>query len=363
MEQPAAITGATLAPQPRLALGVRAVLAEMSRDRLLYAIIAAYLLGAWALAVAVGRGPFFQPFIYLPIWMKGLVTYLALFLVVVDLPPAVRESPRSPLSAFAARVKQRVTPRVMAGLILFTAVGVFSGVFTGMKSLLNDVVGFHADVMLANLDAAIHGGVDPWKLLQPVLGHHWVTRGVQHLYLSGWTFFLLTFTAAAALSTKLAHLKMRFFVTYFATWVLLGNVLAPAFMSGGPVYYAELTGDGARFGGLMNYLSFSEGMVNSSVAVRDLLWSMHAQRDVQLGTGISAFPSLHVAMVTLFAFTAFHLDRRLGWGMVAFAVAILLGSVHLGWHYAIDGYVSAAVVAALWFGVGWVLKRTARPAP
>ena len=62
-------------------------------------------------------------------------------------------------------------------------------------------------------------------------------------------------------------------------------------------------------------------------------------------------------MATLFALTAFQLDKRLGWAMVAFAVVIMLGSVHLGWHYAVDGYFSAVVVLALWFGVGFVLKR------
>jgi hypothetical protein len=362
MDQPAATVGAYAQPRPRLAESVRAVLAEARTDRWLYAIIAAYLLGGWAVAVAVGRGQFFLPWIYLPIWLKGMASYLAVFLLVADLPRAIKDNPGSPLSAFAARVKQRVTPRFFAGLMLFTAAGVFTGVFTCMKSLLNDVVGFHADVMMANLDAAIHGGVDPWKLIHPLLGHHWVTRGVQHLYLSGWTVFLLTFTGAAAMSAKLAPLRIRFFVTYFLTWILLGNFTAAAFMSGGPVYYAELTGS-ARFAGLMDYLSFSEGMVNSSVAVRELLWSLHSQRDVQLGTGISAFPSLHVAMVTLFALTAFHIDRRLGWLMVAFAVVIQLGSVHLGWHYAVDGYASALAVAGLWFGVGWALKRTAKPAP
>lgn len=354
-------SAAIAAPKPRFAEAVRAVLAEAKADRALYVIVLAYLIGAWIVSVAVGRGSFFLPFIYMPIWMKGFAAYLAAFLVIMDLPKAVKENPSSPLSAFVARVRQRVTPRFFAGVLLFTAAGVFSGVFTCMKSLNNAVVGFHADVMLANLDAAIHGGVDPWKLLHPVLGHHWLTRGIQHLYLSGWTFCLLTFTAGAALSAKFAPFRMQYFVTYFLTWIVLGNVVAPLFMSGGPVFYAELTSDPGRFAPLMNYLSFSDGMVNSSVAVRELLWSLHNQRDVQLGTGISAFPSLHVAMATLFALTAFRIDKRLGWAMVAFAAAIQLGSVHLGWHYAIDGYFSAVVVLALWFGVGAALKRI-RPA-
>jgi hypothetical protein len=32
---------------------------------------------------------------------------------------------------------------------------------------------------------------------------------------------------------------------------------------------------------------------------------------------------------------------------------ILLGSVHLGWHYAIDAYAGILIAAAAWAGAGW----------
>lgn len=356
MTQPAATAPASLAERPSLAAAARAVLAEMGRDRWLYAAVGAYLAAACAVTMALGRSQFFLPFIYLPVWLRGMVAYLGLYLLISETPGAMRDNPRAPLGALAARIRARATPRALAGLVLFAAVGVFSGVFTCMKSLINDVAVFSWDVTVANWDAAVHGGTDPWKLIQPLLGHHWITRGVQHLYLGGWTFFLLTFSLYMALSPKMAHLRARFFAAYFAAWILLGNVMAAAFMSGGPVYYAALTGDHARFAGLMDYLSFSEGMTNSSIAVQDLLWSLRGEEGVQIGAGISAFPSLHVAMATLFALTAFKIGKRLGWAMTAFAVLIQLGSVHLGWHYAVDGYVSALLVAAMWFGLGAVLK-------
>ena len=37
--------------------------------------------------------------------------------------------------------------------------------------------------------------------------------------------------------------------------------------------------------------------------------------------------------------------------MTALTAVILMGSVHLAWHYAIDGYVSAAFVLSVWFGL------------
>jgi divalent metal cation (Fe/Co/Zn/Cd) transporter len=40
-----------------------------------------------------------------------------------------------------------------------------------------------------------------------------------------------------------------------------------------------------------------------------------------------------------------------------FAAIILLGSVHLGWHYALDSY--AAIIGAwlVWVGFGWTINR------
>jgi hypothetical protein len=43
--------------------------------------------------------------------------------------------------------------------------------------------------------------------------------------------------------------------------------------------------------------------------------------------------------------------------LTLFAAVIFVGSIHLGWHYAVDGYVSALAVAGIWYGVGWLLNR------
>ena len=41
----------------------------------------------------------------------------------------------------------------------------------------------------------------------------------------------------------------------------------------------------------------------------------------------------------------------------AFAVLVFIASVHLGWHYAIDGYAGVAITWALWS----LMKRMIRP--
>jgi membrane-associated phospholipid phosphatase len=66
------------------------------------------------------------------------------------------------------------------------------------------------------------------------------------------------------------------------------------------------------------------------------------------GFGISAMPSVHVAMATLFAIGGFVMHRWIGWLMTAYAILIWIGSIYLGWHYATDGIVGASMTIGLW---------------
>jgi len=359
MDQPA-FTVDIAAPAPGgLARALRAVGEEVSRDRLLLAIVVAYVAAAGLFCLLTGRARYYDPFLYMEMWTLGLAAGAVVYALAWELPKAVRAQPKAPLTNLLANLRGWMSARTAASLILFFAAGLFTGVFTSMKSLLNDVVPFTADGWLAQVDAWVHFGVDPWRLLQPVLGHETITRGIQKFYLAGWAMLLVGFTASAAFAPGLAHVRRRFFLTYFAAWIALGNIVAAAFMSGGPVYYGRLTGDYGRYAEQLRYLSFSRGMESSSYDLQNGLWALYQQHSFQAGTGVSAFPSMHVATMMLFTLTAFQLDRRLGFVIGALALTILTGSVHLAWHYAIDGYASAAFVALVWFGIGRLEARRA----
>src|SRR5690606_9683564 len=75
------------------------------------------------------------------------------------------------------------------------------------------------------------------------------------------------------------------------------------------------------------------------------------------GTGISAMPSMHLAIVTLNACMLTSLNRQVGIVAWIYVALIQLGSVYLGWHYAIDGYFSIAVVCVIWWSVRQLQSR------
>jgi membrane-associated phospholipid phosphatase len=79
-------------------------------------------------------------------------------------------------------------------------------------------------------------------------------------------------------------------------------------------------------------------------------------------------PSMHVSIAFLFYLAMRHVSRAAKWLFFAFFVVILVGSVHLAYHYALDGIVSIAVTAVLWklswlFFTAYDRRRSAMPAP
>ena len=152
--------------------------------------------------------------------------------------------------------------------------------------------------------------------------------------------------------------RQRLLLTNVLAWILLGNVAAIVFSSAGPVYYDYFVAGTNPYDGLMAYLSsVNEQTPLGSMDTQAYLWSMHQNGEILPGTGISAMPSMHLSMGTLMVLAASRLDKRLMALALIYLVFLQLGSVHLGWHYAIDGYAGIAGTLAIW----WVLGRILRP--
>jgi membrane-associated phospholipid phosphatase len=60
-------------------------------------------------------------------------------------------------------------------------------------------------------------------------------------------------------------------------------------------------------------------------------------------------PSMHVASSIIVMLLAYRINRGLGHLMLAFTNVMMIGSVHLGWHYAVDGLFGAALALACWY--------------
>ena len=88
-----------------------------------------------------------------------------------------------------------------------------------------------------------------------------------------------------------------------------------------------------------------------------MLWEAYNNKEIGQVKGISAMPSMHVSIAFLFALVGWRIHRISGIIFSVFAFLIMVGCVHLGWHYAIDGYVAIACIWLIWWAVGCLLNR------
>ncbi|HEY9216959.1 MAG TPA: phosphatase PAP2 family protein [Phenylobacterium sp.] len=351
------------------AVGARGFLGALTRelhhDRLLYLIVATYAAAALAVGHWLSVGSRIDLLTYMSTWVLSISAASMLYILLVELPAAIRSDPVAPLSALRLRLARYVTPRTLASLSLILALGLFMGVFTSMKTMLPFITEFSWDQRFAELDAAIHGGVDPWRLLHPALAQPIANRIVEFCYAGIWMMLTCGAAAWAAGSATMAPYRVRFLTCFMLAWILLGNLMAGAFFSAGPAFF-EAVGGGGRYAELVAYHAAQPQSPTSAHALQEWLWAEHQAGLMQIGTGISAFPSMHVSMATMTVIAAFCTHRKLGYFALGYLVLILASSVHLGWHYAVDGYASILGTLTLWYGLGaaprvWRAAQRLRP--
>jgi PAP2 superfamily len=249
--------------------------------------------------------------------------------------------------------------RIAAALPVLLLYPMFISAFVELKASIPAIQPFAWDAQLAAWDRVLHGGRQPWEWLQPLFGYPYVTDAIDKLYLS-WFYVSGGVLFWQMLSLRRPRLRMQLLLSNVLMWMLLGNLAAIALSSAGPCYYGRVTGIPDPFAPLMDYLHRAGEVVPVwGLLLQEGLWQAYLDSSAGLGYGISAMPSLHVAVVFSYALLGFAVSRRLGVALGVFTAIILIGSVHLGWHYAIDGYAGMLGAYVIWRAVGWFLGRPA----
>lgn len=231
---------------------------------------------------------------------------------------------------------------------------IFAAAFTFVKTSQPYVVPFYADPFFAQIDRALHGGVDPYVLTHQFAA--WLpSEAISTLYFMLWAIPAVFFPLILALSDSDTSRKARFLVLFGFVWIGLGNIAAYLGSSAGPIYYDRLL-ETARFPGLLTALDASGIAASQIGTVQDGLWQVYFEQAQAIGSGISAFPSVHNAVATLIMLYLFERSKWLAPIGIAFCAAILFCSVHIGWHYAIDGYFSILAVTSVW----WLQRKFGR---
>jgi hypothetical protein len=271
--------------------------------------------------------------------------------------------PQSPIRAIGADLAGLVMrpALIINALPVFAAMVFFNKAMIELKPAIPAINPFSWDVAFMELDRVMHFGIDPWVILQPVLGFDYVTFAINMAY-NFWFVALFSAWFWFGFQKQASELRMRFFLSYMLAWWIGGGLLAVLFSSAGPVYYDELGLSPNPYTGLFAYLNDADTRIPLwFLDTQQMLWDGYTGKGPALG--ISAMPSMHNASAVLFALAFAHVSKGLGRFFAAYAVVILIGSVHLGWHYAIDGYAGVLIALFSWWAAGHLARFfVSRPA-
>jgi hypothetical protein len=264
-------------------------------------------------------------------------------------------------------LRERMTSADGAGILLVIALlPLFMNAFSGWKAAIPQLQAFAWDAPFMHLDRWLHGGTDPWRYLEPLLRRPWLVSVWDY----GYTLFIPVQTAVVLWQVWSGDHRQRhrFLITYVLAWILLGTVAAIGLSSAGPCFYAEVVGGPDPFAPLFELL----GEVHATHPVgaleaQEVLWASHTRGLAIPFAGISAMPSMHIALPMLFVLAAWKHGGCLRLLFLAYLGFNLVGSVLLGWHYAVDGYAAILGVAIIWAVVcrasrGDSLERAGQPA-
>ncbi len=236
-----------------------------------------------------------------------------------------------------------------SGLMLMVAVTLFQGTFTSIKiSFANLQGGFPYDRYLADLDRFLHFGSAPWRYLYAFAEVPTVRTIIELNYNMFWHLICFGSLFFVATSPRADRVRAHYLAMFLFVWIVLGNVLAALFLSAGPAFYGGVTGYEARYAEMLAFLAQSDG-VSSAARFQGHLWELYQRGQPGIGGGISAFPSVHVGLITMNACFLAAYSRWLGAVAFVYVGFVLASSVYLGWHYAVDGYASIIIVTLSYY--------------
>lgn len=268
-----------------------------------------------------------------------------------------RIRPRSPIRYLIGAAKASMADRERASSLVYVAAlfSVFAVAFSCNKALISRINPFSWDERFAQLDAVLFLGNHPHEYLGWIFSYPSSAMFVEVTY-QAW--FYAVYLSIVIAGYHLANTRQAriYMLASVLCWFVGGNVLALAFSSAGPIFQ-DIHGMDVYDDHHTKILAAVPVIGSFSDSVRDTLLLAYQSHGV---SSISAFPSMHVGSTLLLVLFAWRGGLVVRLSLVLFLGVIVVGSVALLWHYAVDSLAGLIIGVLSWLLAAWVIDRTDR---
>ena len=246
----------------------------------------------------------------------------------------------SMVSAPWAVIRQRWPLLILPTLVL----PIFMTGFTVAKTSFPYLTGYQWDGFWTAADVLVFNG-DPWRVTHQLFGpdaSHWMMRA----YTFGWGLVIGIVMPVYALSAEPRRVAHGF-SALMASWFVIGVAGATIFSSAGPIF-ADLVDPalGQHFAPLKASLAQLLPANDPILLSQHYLREAAGHREALRGGGISAMPSMHLGVCSFLVIIAWRSRWRVP--AILFWLVIWVGSIHFGYHYALDGFIAAPLAWLCW---------------
>ena len=254
--------------------------------------------------------------------------------------------------AIATLKNDSVTARVVLAGATCLLMSLLLSIFAVWKAAIPLLSPWHWDTSIVGVERWLHGGILPQDVTRRWFGPAATTFLDRMYYL--W-FRLLALFVVWQSFRRPSHSRTRALLSLALAYTLLGNIGAILLSSVGPVYYDRLVGIPSPYAAHAAYLATIPKLHASQFQLWIWQW-LETDRYVPFGS-ISAMPSMHVAVATVMALACWEQNRWFGLVGWLYVLTILVASVHLNWHYALDGYAAILGTVVIWCLSAWLARR------
>lgn len=258
-------------------------------------------------------------------------------------------------AGFGAWLREYIQGDVFAGGMLGLVAAYESVFFILQKATIRWVHPWAWDRQFADWDRIVHFGRHPYEWLLDVFPNGTFDGFMQAAYI-GWFGFMYVALGWALFVDRNRLRKLRYVAVFLLAWILLGGLCATALSSSGPAFFLTLNPDQPDiYAGLTAYLAAHHDNLVGIIFVQNKLLEWNLNPAVIIPNGISAMPSMHAAISTLVTLYTWTINRYVFAVTLFCAVSIVVSSIYLGFHYAIDSYFSVVCVSLMWWAAGRII--------